>query len=91
MAPRSEAGGQDQIGQIRANWRQMGLSKLASVGDGLEPAVWSGAAALTTEVSPAITLKALRPEHCSTAVDHFTPWLPGSNQSQVLYAKAVRE
>ena len=36
-------------------------------------AAWGGACALLTSVKPAIDVKELRPEHCSTAVDAFTP------------------
>jgi hypothetical protein len=45
------------------------------VGDAMGgAAAWGGACALLTSVKPAgIDVKELRPEHCSTAVDAFTP------------------
>lgn len=80
---------EDSIGSIRANWAALngGSTKDCErdVGTATDPSSWSGACNLLTHVAPAINITK-RPEHCSTAVDVFTP---KSKDGRALYALDV--
>jgi hypothetical protein len=88
------------IAEIRANWQAMGLGGGAGGGrgwPGCEVEVgaanataggWEGCALLTS-VRPAIDFEKLRPEHCSTAVDVFTPKAAAGKKSGALYSLGV--
>jgi hypothetical protein len=71
---------EDAIAPMRANWGALRVTTDArpavGVGSALEPGEWAGAPALLTGVPPAISAGG-RPEHCSTALDLFTPKLAG--------------